>query len=162
MLLSKQVPIVLSIIVAGTTASRSTCKCGPTDSCWPAAREWAVLNATVGGRLIATVPAGSPCHTATQLAAGNSTTGSYNATACEAVQSDWHDPTFHEESSSSIMAPSFASNSCNPFSPASTPCVIGSYVRYAINVTEKAHVVAGLNFVNRHNIRLVIRNTGHE
>lgn len=43
-----------------TTAA--DCKCFPGDACWPSQTEWSALNATVGGRLIATVPLGSPCH----------------------------------------------------------------------------------------------------
>lgn len=38
------------------------CKCFPGDECWPSAAEWSALNTTVDGRLIATVPLGSPCH----------------------------------------------------------------------------------------------------
>lgn len=38
------------------------CRCFPGDQCWPSDAEWSSLNATVGGRLIATVPLGSPCH----------------------------------------------------------------------------------------------------
>lgn len=67
-----------------------------------------------------------------------------------------------DESSSSIMANVWANASCDPFTDPSTPCLLGNYVRYAINVTEPAHIVAGLEFVKKHNVRLVIRNTGHE
>lgn len=60
------------------------------------------------------------------------------------------------------MAPVWANGSCDPFTDPSTPCLLGNYVRYAINVTDLAHIVAGIKFVKKHNIRLVIRNTGHE
>lgn len=65
-------------------------------------------------------------------------------------------------SSSSVMQAYFANQSCDPFLAESRPCVIGNYVSYAINVSTTAHVVAAVNFVNTYNIRLVIRNTGHE
>lgn len=39
-----------------------SCRCFPGDDCWPSDAEWSFLNATVEGRLIATVPLGSPCH----------------------------------------------------------------------------------------------------
>lgn len=38
------------------------CRCFPGDECWPSDAEWSSLNTTVEGRLIATVPLGSPCH----------------------------------------------------------------------------------------------------
>lgn len=60
------------------------------------------------------------------------------------------------------MAPFFANRSCDPFQPRSAQCVIGSYVQYAINVSSAADVSAGIKFATEKNIRLVIRNTGHD
>jgi hypothetical protein len=53
----------------------------PTDSCWPAPSAWASLNSTVGGRLVATVPIGSPCHAP-----------NYDAAACAVVKANWTKP----------------------------------------------------------------------
>lgn len=66
------------------------------------------------------------------------------------------------ESSSEIMSAYFQNQSCDPFTGQSTPCTLGNYVSYAINVTTADDVKAGLEFVAKHNIRLVIKNTGHE
>ena len=60
------------------------------------------------------------------------------------------------------MAPFFANHSCDPFAAESSPCIIGVYVRYAIDVTEPQDISIGLAFAQLRNIRLVIRNTGHE
>jgi hypothetical protein len=38
------------------------CRCFPGEHCWPKAHEWNTLNETLDGRLLATVPLGSPCH----------------------------------------------------------------------------------------------------
>ena len=65
-------------------------------------------------------------------------------------------------SSSSVMAPFFANQSCDPFTPEARPCTLGNYVNYAINVTEPSDIVNGIAFATKNNIRLVIRNTGHE
>ena len=66
------------------------------------------------------------------------------------------------ESSSSVMAPFFANYSCEPFAPENSPCDIGVYVRYAIRVTDPQDIAIGLAFATKRNIRVVIRNTGHE
>lgn len=66
------------------------------------------------------------------------------------------------ESSSSVMAPFFANQSCDPWTPASRPCTLGNYVSYAVDATSAADIIEAVNFVRQHNIRLVIRNTGHE
>lgn len=60
------------------------------------------------------------------------------------------------------MAPFFANQSCDPFTPKSTPCTLGNYVDYAINVTRPSDISKGIAFALRYNIRLVIRNTGHD
>ncbi|KAH6638522.1 hypothetical protein BKA67DRAFT_596339 [Truncatella angustata] len=132
-------------------AQASTCYCMPGDSCWPATSAWSQFNSTVGGRLIATVPIGSPCHDP-----------NYDAAACAALQAEWTLPTPHLESSSSVMEPYFANQSCDPFTAQEKPCVLGNYVSYAVNVSSTADVVATVNFAKRNNIRLVIRNTGHD
>lgn len=56
----------------------------------------------------------------------------------------------------------FANASCDPFTSQDKPCTLGNYVSYAVNVSTTDHVVAALKFAQEKNIRVVIRNTGHE
>ncbi|KAL4778071.1 hypothetical protein BJX76DRAFT_344224 [Aspergillus varians] len=134
-----------------TAWSTADCHCLPGDSCWPSADQWHVLNSTVGGRLIATVPVGSPCHDPT-----------YNETACAELQADWSYPQTHYVSSSSIMQQYFANRSCDPFTDRSSPCQLGNYVSYAVDVRTGNDVALAIKFAQRHNIRFVIKNTGHD
>ncbi|KAK7731044.1 hypothetical protein SLS53_008846 [Cytospora paraplurivora] len=60
------------------------------------------------------------------------------------------------------MAAFFANLSCDPFSGRDAQCVVGSYVRYAVNASGASDYVATMAFAKEHNIRLVIRNTGHD
>ena len=60
------------------------------------------------------------------------------------------------------MAPWFANQSCDPFQPLTRPCELGDYVRYAVDVQTSNDVVNAINFARNHNIRFVIRNTGHD
>ncbi|EWZ31134.1 hypothetical protein BFJ70_g860 [Fusarium oxysporum] len=136
---------------AGCKATASDCKCFPGDSCWPSDDEWSHLNSTVGGRLVATVPLGSPCHDP-----------KYDGEECERLQNEWLYSSVHTESSSSMMAPLFANQSCDPFQPRDKPCTLGNYVRYAVNTTSAEDVAATLKFAKESNIRFVIRNTGHD
>ena len=133
---------------------QSPCRCFPGDTCWPSAEVWDKFNATIGGRLISTIPIAAVCHT-TEFAV-------YNPTACDTLQSEWYLPETHIQSSSSVMAPLFTNNSCNPFLPSNTPCSRGNYARYAVNATGAEDYRKTLQFVREHNIRLVIRNTGHD
>jgi hypothetical protein len=60
------------------------------------------------------------------------------------------------------MAAFQQNNSCNPITSRSSPCLQGNYVDYAIEVHDSSDVVAGVKFAQGNNIRLVIKNTGHE
>ncbi|KAK8123919.1 FAD binding domain-containing protein, partial [Apiospora kogelbergensis] len=128
-----------------------SCKCFPGDTCWPSAAEWSGLNATVGGRLVATVPLGAPCHDP-----------AYDEATCKSLQSQWRDSGIHMASSSSVMAPIFANQSCDAFQPRSRACELGNYVRYAVNATSVADIQATIAFAQEKNVRFVIRNTGHD
>ncbi len=60
------------------------------------------------------------------------------------------------------MNPYWLNNSCTPFTPESSECTLGNLVIYTINATSAEDVAAGVKFAQDQNIRLVIKNTGHE
>ena len=60
------------------------------------------------------------------------------------------------------MAAAVANETCYPFTPVSQACVLGSLVVYAVNASEPADFAKTIQFAKDKNIRLVIRNTGHE
>ncbi|KAF7514284.1 hypothetical protein GJ744_000054 [Endocarpon pusillum] len=41
-------------------------------------------------------------------------------------------------------------------------CLIGDLPRYTVNATRPEHISAGILFAQEHNIRLVIKDTGHD
>lgn len=68
----------LAVSTNPTNSLLSTCRKLPQDADWPSAQDWAQLNQTVGGRLIATVPVAHVCHDP-----------AYNATACAWFKENW-------------------------------------------------------------------------
>lgn len=60
------------------------------------------------------------------------------------------------------MAPFFANQSCDPFTAQSQTCEYGPHVRYAVDARSVSDVKAAIRFAKATNIRLVIRNTGHD
>ncbi|KAL4802481.1 FAD-binding domain-containing protein [Aspergillus unguis] len=143
--------MVLLPILALVTTAAASCRCFPGDHCWPSKETWNTFNDTIGGRLIETTPLGSQCHDP-----------NYNAEICSRLRDEWTLPELHYASSSSIMAPFFANDTCDPFHPPRKICTLGNYVSYAVNVSQPDHVITSLDFVKKHNIRLVVRNTGHD
>jgi len=70
--------------------------------------------------------------------------------------------TLSDVSSSSIMAPAVLNESCDPFTPESSPCALGNMVVYSVNASKTSDFAETIAFAKAKNIRLVIRNTGHE
>ncbi|KAI0124074.1 FAD binding domain-containing protein [Xylariales sp. AK1849] len=123
----------------------------PGDAEWPSIEEWGQLNDTVQGRLIAAVPLASICH------------GSeYSETACDSLRESWVYAAPHIEDPTSIYSPYWLNNSCSPFTSPNSTCTLGNLVSYTINVSCAADVVAGVSFAQANNIRLVVKNTGHD
>ena len=60
------------------------------------------------------------------------------------------------------MSPYWLNNSCSPFSPIESACTLGNLASYAINVTNVDDITAGLRFATDYNIRLTVKNTGHD
>lgn len=70
-----------TLVVGGVSSKASDCRCMPGDVCWPSSSAWETLNSTVGGKLLATVPIGSPCHDPT-----------YDEEACITLRAAWTRP----------------------------------------------------------------------
>ncbi|KAK8081386.1 hypothetical protein PG996_000167 [Apiospora saccharicola] len=123
----------------------------PSDAGWPSETDWARLKDATGGRLITTRPLAHVCHDP-----------DYDSSACQDLQDNWLLPYPHVQDPTSVIAPYFQNHSCDPFTGKETPCAFGNYPVYSINVTEAPHVVAGVRFAQAKNVRLVIKNTGHD
>ncbi|KAL4997537.1 hypothetical protein BDV10DRAFT_201810 [Aspergillus recurvatus] len=126
--------IVLSAVAAAPGHS-TACRYLPTDAQWPSTAQWQQLNDSVDGRLIRGKPLASPCH-------GEE----YNSSTCSFLQASWASP------------PPY----CSPFPSRGSSCSLGNIASYAINVSSAQDVVAGLAFAQKNNIRLSIKNTGHD
>jgi len=64
----------------------------------------------------------------------------------------------------STQWPLFEGLTCLPPSlrNGSNTCTLGGYASYSVNVTNVAQIQLALNFARNTNLRLVIRNTGHD
>lgn len=64
----------------------------------------------------------------------------------------------------------FQGTTCSPFygplsvdsTTKNATCTLGRLASYAINVTDASSVIAGVEFARKNNIRLIIKNTGHD
>ncbi|KAF1932822.1 FAD-binding domain-containing protein [Didymella exigua CBS 183.55] len=143
--------LLLAKLIGAQDSSDKKCHVLPGDAAWPNADAWSTLNNTVNGKLVKTVPIGSPCHDP-----------NYDETACSALKAQWNNPLTHTSSGHSIMQAYFATQECDPFGDRAKPCTLGNYVAYSVKATEAWDIVAALEFAKAENIRVLARNTGHD
>ena len=145
-------PLTTRISTRGRTDG---CTVIPGDEAWPSHAMWTKLNSTIGGRLIASTPQAAICHQDGYEYSQNDTT------ACETLKSEWNFPATYESSASDIMSPYFQNRSCDPFYT-NGECRLGNYVSYSIEVAGVHDIKKGIEFCKKHNVRFVIKNTGHD
>lgn len=68
------------------------------------------------------------------------------------------------ESDSSVMFPVYAGNSCPPGTDPSVlgNCTLGGYSSYSVHITNVAQIQLAVNLARSLNLRLVVKNTGHD
>ncbi|KAJ5326296.1 FAD linked oxidase N-terminal [Penicillium brevicompactum] len=148
---------------AGNSTSNSTvakrgvhhrCKAMPGDLFWPLDLVWDLFDLLLGGRLIKTVPLAAYCYPDWP---------EYDATKCASITTDWMSSQLHMADPASIMLPLYEGRTClpSPYNYTST-CKQGAYPTYAVNVTNVAQIQLAVNFARNLNLRLVVKNTGHD
>ncbi|KAL2257011.1 hypothetical protein VTK26DRAFT_779 [Humicola hyalothermophila] len=140
--------------------SKYACKCYPGDPCWPSPGHWRKLNETVGGNLHVNIPPGAPCYNTFKGPLGDVNT--YDAQRCEEVTAGWNDEQFQIELPAAGLWTYFTNDTCRPTTNPSDTCTLGYYPVLVIMAKTVAHIQAGINFARENNLRLVVRNTGHD
>ncbi|KAL2139718.1 hypothetical protein VTI28DRAFT_4756 [Corynascus sepedonium] len=131
------------------------CRAMPGDTSWPSDETWALLNSTLGGALIETVPLAAACYA--------NWPEQRDAAVCEYVTSHWNDPHLHVEDPTSAMFPLYQGRTCLPTDdPDGSGCALGGYAAYSVAATDVSQIQLAINFARNANLRLVVRNTGHD
>ncbi|KAM0519041.1 hypothetical protein ACHAPE_004034 [Trichoderma viride] len=154
--LSYQLLFALSGMVSGAHTLRSetetdTCKAYPGTASWPSASIWAALNQTLVGRLLQPSPPGAVCHPDQPA---------YNASQCADVAEEWKTYEFHTENPVSVMWDQYDNYTCLP--EMNTTCSSAGYPAYVVNASSAEHVKIGIDFARKYNVRLNVKNTGHD
>ncbi|EXK25348.1 hypothetical protein FOXG_17560 [Fusarium oxysporum f. sp. lycopersici 4287] len=129
------------------------CKTMPGDALFPNSIVWKVLDLVTGGALIKTVPIGAVCY---------QNSGAYNADRCVTVVDQWSNSFLHEEDPTSVMSPVYEGLTCQSSENPSGTCKLGGYPAYVIDAQNVGHIQLAINFARTLNLRLVIKNTGHD
>ncbi|KAJ5369416.1 hypothetical protein N7509_014028 [Penicillium cosmopolitanum] len=140
----------------GFAADPRSCRCQPDQPCWPTEGQWAALNNSIGGNLVTVKPLARSCHDP-----------NFNASACSVVQTNTYNSTYRSLHPGALQWENWetwpaADEKCYTESPRSDPCEQGRLSLFSAEVRNAQHIQTIVNFVTRHNIKLVIKNTGHD
>ncbi|KAI1660631.1 FAD-binding domain-containing protein [Daldinia decipiens] len=135
-------------------------KCYIGDDCWPSDDSWVKLNSTVDGNLLVNIPPGASCHNTFDGPLG--TVPTYDAAACAEATDKWSDESWTVEKPAAELWTYFTNDTCRPIGNPAAPCTLGYYGIYVIMAQSKDHIKAGVDFARENNLRLIIRNTGHD
>ncbi|KAF2028117.1 FAD/FMN-containing isoamyl alcohol oxidase-like protein MreA [Setomelanomma holmii] len=139
---------------AARLARRSgACKTFPGDWNYPIPAVWSIFDLLLGGALIKTIPVAAPCY---------KNFGVYDAAKCADVSARFTTADLHTSDPTSMMWPLFQGRTCMPTDDPNGTCTLGGYPSYSINVKNIAQIQLGVNFARNLNLRLVIKNTGHD
>ncbi|KAG9192835.1 hypothetical protein G6011_11569 [Alternaria panax] len=139
-----------------TEGSIPSCKIYPGYDGWPSSTQWSALNASLGGKLLKGIPPAAACYQ-----------GEYkDATKCANVRRRQSDALFFKEDPLIPFVSWTLDNPCPVPSASLTPpladCTLINFPAYVVNATTVKDVQMAMNFARNNNIRLTIKNTGHD
>lgn len=135
--------------------------CRPGQKCWPTTRQWQEFNATIDGHLYETVPIASSCY---------KNSPHYDKAACQVVEEYYGDSVSrgtHFGQTYWLNWETCGRTGCALLETDSSEllygtCSLGRLSSYYVDVREASHISAALQFAKDHNIRISIKNTGHD
>lgn len=150
-------PQLARFAAARAAAPRAAPFCAPGQACWPTPAQWAALNRTVGGALVAVAPPLAPCF---GWPAGSPPDGA----ACNAALGNFTNSYWRAAQPGALQAPNWEQDPVTGADcfDASKPCELGNVAPFAVAAASAAHVAAALKFAAAHNVRVVVRASGHE
>jgi hypothetical protein len=148
--------ICLFASLVAAAPEKINCRCRPYEACWPSNQEWSSLNNTIQGNLVAVRPVASVCHDP-----------DFNEAACKTVKEQWTGSLWRAAQPGAVQWENWESwpehnQSCYIESTQSTKCGQGRISLYSAKVQTASQIQKAVVFAQTHNVRLVIRNSGHD
>lgn len=170
--------LLVSQVSAASTSSSTASKraavkqyCTPNQACWPSAADWSAFNNTISGRLIKVTPWQDPCY---------ASPNGYKQPQCQSVRLNYFDGKTRASYPGATQTDNWSYCSTNKglvgdcsltasttgqldLSPVTDhECKLGRLSPYAVAIATNEDVTAALAFAKAKNIKVVIKNTGHE
>ncbi|KAI0711902.1 FAD-binding domain-containing protein [Cerioporus squamosus] len=140
------------------TVTEPRCRCLYGDPCWPGEDAFNELAEQIATPLIHPPPLALPCYTTP------------DSSACAAVHARWDDGNWRAEHPGATQHPNFETlitpggevDACYANSSIGESCGQGSVSVIGVEAHTVADVRTAVKFAAKHNLKLVIKNTGHD
>ncbi|KAF2092417.1 FAD-binding domain-containing protein [Rhizodiscina lignyota] len=128
-------------------------RCAFGDPCWPSLKEWQSFNESISGRLIVSHPSAVICHQPL-----------YNPILCKKATEEWTNSFWRTDQVGAYSAILWedGNDQCDINTPVNEPCGPGLVAHYSVAAEDTSDIQAAIHFALRHDIYLVIKNTGHD
>ncbi|RPD61130.1 FAD-binding domain-containing protein [Lentinus tigrinus ALCF2SS1-6] len=154
--MSKSLLIFLLALPQISLAAR--CRCLYGDLCWPNESEFAQLSGQVSQPLLLPVPPARPCYI------------SANSSQCAEVIVGWNDGNWRANQTGAMQSPNFETfafnngtiDACYINTALDVPCRQGSVSVIGVDARSVGDIQAAVKFAAKHNLRLAVKNTGHD
>ncbi|PLB53578.1 FAD-binding domain-containing protein [Aspergillus steynii IBT 23096] len=151
---------LLALALAGQSLAKAP-YCLPGDAtCFPSTEELSRFNVSIGGKLLAPPPYGRVCYA-----------DHFDAAACAELVANKGNGTYREAIPAAMMYTNmeFTSNGTGCPVPAAAPekgldgsCELGALGSYFVQATSADDISQAVKFAAKHNLRLRVKNTGHD
>ncbi|KAK3938316.1 hypothetical protein QBC46DRAFT_441054 [Diplogelasinospora grovesii] len=131
----------------------SRCKTFPGDPDWPTDDDWSHLNISLVGALLKPRPPASVCYPGDP---------SFNSARCSFLLNNASSTSFYLDDPLTILNIWPEGNTCLASLNPQGNCTQGGYPVYVVNATTVKQVQIAVNFARNKNLRLIIKNTGHD
>ncbi|KAJ5192823.1 FAD-linked oxidoreductase [Penicillium cf. viridicatum] len=136
---------------------KKDCRCRPHEPCWPSSEEWNMLNNTLGGNLLALKPSGHVC-----------LPGDQSSETCQELVKNFHNTTWRVQNPATLQVVNWEysrtkEEACHIDADGKIEsCGQGRVPLFSASVQSVSEVQEVVRFAAARNLRLAIRNTGHD
>ncbi|KAH9214775.1 hypothetical protein DL95DRAFT_461839 [Leptodontidium sp. 2 PMI_412] len=131
----------------------SPCKAFPGAPDWPLDSEWNTLNQSLSGALLKPAPAASVCYNGTLK----------DTAACTFLLRNASSTRFYLDDPLAVLTEWPQGDTCYATTnPQGATCTQGGFPVYVVNATTVKQIQLAVNFARNNNVRLIIKNTGHD
>ena len=154
-----EVCLVPSILVVNNGASPITCRCLYGQPCWPDENEFATLASQLSQPLLHPLPPESACYPP------STPSGNCSVAIANSTDGNWHSDQPGSMQNTNFETFIFQNNTisaCYLNTTLGIPCGQGSVPPIGVDARSASDVQAAVNFAKQHNLKVVIKNTGHD